>query len=406
MHKIILLILALNCASFSAQDSLIIENLRANMHTIQCADGKITGPGAEILEDAVRRHQLIMVGEMHGIREVGDFCEALFNTGKKHGFHYFAIESDPWVAEKIETLAQYPVDSLEAFEKAIPFSIPFYGNKSDFPFLQTIVQQEESPGKKIWGLDQTFVAATRFLFQEIKQKAKSQAGKQLAQSHFDKAVEAFQEAMGSGNPSGVYLLKLSEADFKELETTFRQEENFEALEIVNGIKKSRQIYQHWYDGENYLNNRVRSQWMKNTFMRYYNEAMFRDGSLPKVMFKFGSNHAMRGLTPVHVYDLGNMISELAESKGNESLHIKFTALKGTTYNMLMGPQEFDSTEDYDSRVMEAIGEKANGKEWIMIDLRPLRNIRLKNESASFKSTVFGFDYWVIAPAGTPLEPFQ
>jgi hypothetical protein len=376
------------------------------MQTFECADGQISGAGATKLEDAVADHQLIMIGEMHGIREVGDFSEALFNIGKKYGFRYFAIESDPWVAEKLESLATHPIDSLQAFEKAMPFSIPFYSNRSDFPFLQSIVQQEGNSDKKIWGLDQTFVVATRFLFQEIKRKAKSDEGKQLAQSHYEKAVVAFQEAMGSGNPSGVYLLKLSEDDFKELETTFRKEENFEALEIVNGIKKSRQIYQHWYDGENYLNNRVRSQWMKNTFMRYYNEAMFRDGALPKVMFKFGSNHAMRGLTPVHVYDLGNMVSELAESKGTESLHIKCTALKGKAYNMLMGPQDFDSTEDYDARIIKAIGEKANGSEWIVIDLRPLRNIRLKNEDESFKSTVFGFDFWVIAPTGTPLEPFQ
>jgi hypothetical protein len=247
--------------------------------------------------------------------------------------------------------------------------------------------------------------ATRFLLSEILKKAKSEAGKQLAKVHFGKAQAAFGEAMGKQDPSGVYLMKLSQEDFKELETVFRQEENFDALEIINGIKKSQQIYQHWYDGEYHQNNRVRSRWMKNTFMRYYNEAMFRDGELPKVMFKFGSNHAIRGLTSVHIYDLGNMVSELAESKGNQSLHIKVTAIQGKAYNMLMGQQEFDNTEDMDTRILEAIGPLANGIEWIVLDLRPLRNIRMKKESESFKSLVFGFDFWVIAPEGTPLEPF-
>jgi hypothetical protein len=388
-----------------AQDSLIIATISENIHTVQFNGGQLTGPGVKILQQVVDDNQFVMIGEMHGIREVGDFSEALFNMGKKVGFKYFSVETDPWVADKLEDLARQPMDSLAAFEQSIPFTIPFYANSSDFSFLQSVVDGGDDQVKRLWGLDQTFVAATRFLLHEIMDLATSARGKSLAQYHYNKAVPAFMEAMSQQNPQNVYLHQLTEEDFAELTAAFTAENNSKALDIIHGLKTSQHIYHLWQTGKYHQNNRVRSLWMKEIFMSYYNEALARDKDLPKVMFKFGSNHAVRGLTPVHIYDLGNMISELAESSGQQSCHIMFTAIKGQSFNMLAGPQNFDNTNNYDSRIMQALGDKINGRDWLVIDLRPLRNTRMKNESEAFKSTVFGFDFWIISPEATPLKPF-
>lgn len=406
MKSFLLQILYLLPAVCFAGDSLIIETIREHTYKVSFSEGRLTGDGAELLEGALQNHQFVLVGEMHGIREVGEFSEGLFKMGKKHGFKYFALETDPWIAKKLEQLANQPMDSLAAFERKFPLSIPFYGNQSDFSFLESIVHENKGPGRKIWGLDQTFIAATRFHLHEILGKAKSDQARQLVKRHYDKAVVTFQEAMQSRDPGGVYLSKIDESAFRDLEDTFHSEQNFEALEIISGIKKSARIYRHWFEGEYYQNNRVRSRWMKNSFVRYYHEAMFRDGDLPKVFFKFGSNHATRGLTPVHIYDLGNLVSELAESRGNQSLHILFNALKGTSSNMLTGNRVFDHTDQVDKRILEAVGARTDKEDWILIDLRPLRSLGMKNESESFKSLVFGFDLYVLVPNGQPLVPFQ
>ncbi len=390
----------------SSQDSLIIETLRSNLFEVTFNDGKLEGNGVQLLEKGVQNHHFVTIGEMHGIREVGEFSEGMYRIGKKHGYKYFAIETDPWVAQKLEYLAAQPIDSLRAFEKRYPLAIPFYGNQNDFSFLAAIVQENDVEGRKIWGLDQTFVAATRFLLHEVMNLAKTEPARAIAKKHFDRSVSAFGEAMQNRDPGSVYLRKMTDDDFRELEEAFHEEKNFEAMRILAGMKESKEIYQHWYDGAYYQNNRVRSRWMKDTFMRYYNEAMFRDGDLPKVMFKFGSTHSVRGLSYTYIYDLGNLISELAESKGSQSMHIRFSALKGSAYNMLSGNQDFDNTGEIDARIIEAVGRKDAREGWILIDLRPLRNLPMKNQPEAFKTLVFGFDLYVLVPEAHPLEPFE
>ena len=135
MKTILIHILLLIPLCICTQDSLIIETLRSNMYEVLYTDGQLGGSGAKLLEEGVKNHQFVTIGEMHGIREVGEFSEGIFRIGKKHGFRYFAVETDPWIARKLEQFAGQPLDSLKAFETRFPLAIPFYGNQNLMRFL-------------------------------------------------------------------------------------------------------------------------------------------------------------------------------------------------------------------------------------------------------------------------------
>lgn len=384
---------------------MIIETMKSNLYLLDFENGQLVGEGAKLIGAELGLHQFVLVGEQHGIAEVGEFCEGLFNQGKNHGFSHFAIETDPWVAAKLEECVSESKASLLAFTSQFPFTIPFYDNESDFSFLHGILDGNDSRPPRIWGLDQAFMTTSRFLLNEMQLAAKSNEAQELAANHLNNAHEAFQTAMGKQDPSAVYMTRMTSDDFQALESVFKKENNKSALSILNGLRESQKIYNHWFNGRYYQNNRVRSGLMKSQFMDYFLAAEKELGKRPKVMFKFGSNHAIRGLTSVNIYDLGNMVSELAESNDERSLHIRFVGIKGASYNMLIGNQTFNSTKDIEPRILKAMGDHINGEKWVMIDMRPLRDIRMKNESDGFKSKVFGWDLLIYVPVARAQVPF-
>ena len=196
---------------------------------------------------------------------------------------------------------------------------------------------------------------------------------------------------------------LQPEDFEQLYAAFPKATG-EAHQIVQGIEKSQEIYLYWFGGQYYNNNQVRGKLMKKQFMDYYRAAQ-EETEQPKVIFKFGANHMEKGLTSTNIFDIGNLASELAATNGMESLHIKFTGAKGSYFNALGGPQEFDDTENWPNEFQEALQEKLNGEDWILIDMRPLRQLRMKNAEEKIKRLIFNYDIWVIPPTVHTVSAF-
>ena len=113
----------------------------------------------------------------------------------------------------------------------------------------------------------------------------------------------------------------------------------------------------------------------------------------------------RGLTPVNVFDLGNLAHELAQQNGMHSVHIKFNGLKGETHHPLQGSQVFDHWKELDPHFKYALEKEGVVEGWYLIDLRPLRQLRLKYANTSLKTLIFGFDFWIIVPEASALKSF-
>ncbi len=393
-------------AAFSifAQDSLLTATLKANAHELRLENGRFAGPAAELLETAIPGCQFLLVGEQHGIQEVGDFTEVLFRTAHPHGFQYLALETDPFIAEKIEQLAGEGLEALQAFNRELPFAIPFYLNKEDFGLLQEAVENSEAKGPAIWGLDYVFGAGERYIFRALADIAPNENARQLAQEYHQLGVEALNKFMSTGNPREGLLLKLTKEDFTEFYEAFGQEEESLAYRMIHGMELAQEVFLHWFEGRIYLNNAIRGNIMKENFRRYYRYAQAQGEEVPRVAFKFGAYHLQRGLTPTHIYDIGNLASEVAALNGMESLHIRFSGLKGRSYNMLAGPQAFDNTKSLLPEIKAVVESELPENGWLLLDLRPLRPLIGKDTPEELKQLVFGYDLWVLVPEALPLTP--
>ena len=371
-------------------------------HSLAVDGQKLSLQGAELLEEAVAASQFVLIAEAHGLAEVQEISTALFAVAHSSGFNHMAIETDPFVTKDITRMAaETDVEAAAYFDK-YPMAIPFFYSQEGMQMARDI---HALNNVEFWGLDQVFIVAPRVLFTHLIEMAPNKLAKELASNWYDLANAAFGEAMGAGDPSGVILYKITDEDFAELHRAFSSVP--EATEMINQMQLTQEIYAYWSSGEYYLNNKVRSDLMKRLFWGNYQSAVAGGEERPKVVFKFGSNHCVRGLTSMHIYDLGNTISELADLNGTKSVHIKMTAARGSSFNMLAGPQEFDDTEDWHEWIKAALNDKveqADG-DLLIVDLRPLRNLRLKNADESIKSLVYGFDFWIVIPNATPVTMF-
>jgi hypothetical protein len=174
------------------------------------------------------------------------------------------------------------------------------------------------------------------------------------------------------------------------------------------LRESREIYKKNFEGAGYDSNLQRSILMKRHFMAYYNRAAAQRGTQPKVLFKFGANHVKRGRNFTNVYDMGNLVSELAAANGSASFHLFVLPLGGTqnSYvpflaNAADKEKKVEIRENSGAFDGRAFLQTKNGKDWAVIDLRPLRPLvsagNIKDLPRGFADLVWGFDAILIIP---------
>ena len=384
-------------------DSALLSLIRDNHYYLRPAASVWEGSAIPIIQEAVTNAQFILVGEQHGIREPGDFTEYLYSQLRNEGFNHLALEVSPFMAQTLEENLRANPSNLSTLEEKYPMAYPFYNNEDDLSMLERAVANDD---QDIWGLDQVFVVEARMLFGKMEAMAKTESQQSLARSYFEQATEKFNAAMQSGNFNDIMLFALEKEDFEALRSEFSQREFPIVHEMLDQLGETQQIYQAWYEGRGYDNNNERIRLMKKNFYNYYHRAVSGGDIFPQVIFKFGSNHMQKGLTPVHVFDLGNLAHELAIENGLHSVHFLINGLQGEAYNALQGTQPFDHAEDFDQNFMHAVQADKSEGGWHVFDLRPLRQLRLKNAELQLKNLIFGFDFWILVPKADALRSFR
>ena len=403
IHLALLLIFVLIGSIRSQLDTTLAETLLRNTYLLDLTDDGFQGDDAlDQIDSAIVGSQFIMVGEQHGIKEVGHFTDRLYTLAQQEGYRHLALEVSPFMAQELEQRIKRGVDSLINLDKAMPFSIPFYNNRDD---VQMLINALENPIADYWGLDQVFIVELRFLFHKLSRIAHSNVSRQLALEYFEKGKSMTEQAMQSGKFKEVLLFNLHPEDFSKLKAAFPKPDNLQAWEIINHIQKSQEIYQAWFEGRGYDNNLIRIELMKQNFYNYYHAATSGGELFPKVLFKFGSFHMGRGLTPVNMFDLGSLVHELSIQNEMHSVHFLFNAIRGSSFNPLQGAQTFDHWDDLDPHIQYAIEKKGTSDSWYLIDLRPIRQLRLKHTDADLRTRIFAFDFWVMVPEASPLTSF-
>ncbi|SFR48808.1 hypothetical protein SAMN04490243_2168 [Robiginitalea myxolifaciens] len=353
---------------------------------------------ADYLKDKISSSQFILLGETHGIVEVGEITNSLYDMSQPFGYNTLVIETDPLAAEMLTEFldSDDPLGQATKFENKYPWSIAFYNNREDYNLLTNVGKQ----GGKLWGIDQTLMAGFRMAFWTLVENSDNPTLIELAKEELERADSGYKEAVTSKNFMAAYIFQYSKEIHDSL--LLAATEDWERG-LIADLWKTKEIYGYQFKGEYYWNNEIRGQLMKHNFMEYYKEAQTTE-TLPKAVFKLGYNHAGRGLTFTRIYDIGNMASELANANGMRSLNILAAGITG--FQNRSNPVETDKDSiaiERSKYIPDEILNLAEGsaKKYVVIKTEELRS-QASKFSDQVQNFLFKFDLIVLIKDATPL----
>jgi hypothetical protein len=342
--------------------------------------GSIQGPGVDFLVQQGKESQFFLIGEDHGIAELPLVTGALFQRLWEFGYEHLAVETGPLTAAILEGSARKskPEEAFAALNKAHPFSLPFFNWKQEAELLEKVVPSCPRP-PALWGVDQEFILSPVLHFERLVELAPDRYTKTLAEEYQHQAATDYDRLVKTKDPTNIYLAKATDEDLERLEAAFRTKAGAaEAARISLELRQSARIYREFNSSEGYASNLHRSELMKAHFTRYYEHAA-QDGRKPKVVLKFGATHVRKGRSYSNVYDLGNMVAELAAMSGSQSFHVFVIAVSGTQNHYLpfVGDEKqktapIDLAGTYSFLDVAPFEELAKNEGNVVVDLRPLR----------------------------------
>lgn len=368
--RIYLLSLLLLCSSLAlhSQDSLTTEVLQPLTHSFQVENGKLSGPGADFLLDLMGNSQYTMLGEYHGSKRISELTRALIPELDEMGYKHLVLEVGPNSAQILEELPDETIDGLKKINQKFSYTIEDYENMP-IPFFEHVEDAEFLKEAKVrdWniiGIDQEFCDAVFLLTDRMyNQLADREKHAELYAAANDSLMAYIEDDWNDVRP--LFTTMLGSETLKTFTDIAQKEEKNKKL--VDDFWRSVEIYALREEGKWFENNRQRIQYMKSEYSKAMEESKF-DLKKDKLLIKMGGKHLSKGFSPLELFEVGNMLNELAEFHGNQCLNINFSVRYYMDGDELKDVMDSDRKRDLWYRSVNQMGKK---DEWVVIDLRPL-----------------------------------
>lgn len=360
----------------------------AEVHTLEIVrheDGSLSGTGwGQLIADGSEA-QFFLIGEQHATADIGEISQAMYRALNRHGYDYMAMEVGPYGMAAAEAMVREGTLRDYIATPGNRLVIPFLFYSEDLAIVEDAARRSDAPSDIFWGIDQEFIAGGPLIAARLEG---------LARTETQRATVADFAALAAANPMAVGA---ADPDaFAALRAAFDTGEDREALEIVDAILLSNSIYAPFTGrgGPIYPANLTRENYMKDNFLRAFDRIEARDGTPPRVYFKFGASHMMRGLSNTNVPALGNFLVEWGRTRDFAVVNVMIDCLGGDMRDPRSG--EMRPCESYLLEEGSLIREAAGDAPLTLIDLRPLRAlIRRDTEiDAGSRALIFGFDYYL------------
>ena len=378
-----------------------------NRTELTVTNGGFSGSGAMTLQNALSSAHFVLVGEDHATKEIPQFVGAICNYLGPQSLHTMAVEAGPLVAKQLQQWAILPDSNFHVaeFGKEYPDSIAFFNLKEENELLQNCAHAATKGSFQLWGLDQEFVGSPGYILQLILDTHPGKNAQIATQALVQKNHDAYAKAVKSGNPNEIFMFSASDEELANLKSLLVKEGNSQSQSLMDQLLLSRDIYIKNAHRENYASNRERAQLMKTTFARDYAAATkAEEGQPPKVLLKFGDWHMYKGINPLHSYEVGDYVQEIAEGQGVQSLHIIILGQQGSHLHFVSIGQPYKAdesklVEDNDYRFLKLVFDNLEKENWTLFDLRPLRAQFNSFEpmDQNMERLIFGYDLMVIIP---------
>lgn len=381
----------------------ILASAQENRRRLAFDGTHFSGPAWEMLVEEGRTAQFFCIGEEHGIAENPKLAAQLFEALGPAGYSKACVEISPPMASELDRAARGGLDGARAMFADPGANVAFFGMREEAEWAVRARGRQSGRESAIWGLDYE-VGGTGRLLDLLRAKRKPRGAEAPFAALEAAAAEAqarYQETRGpqhlfsfSGDPALVAAVRAawpspdSEADW-----------------MLATLEETLTINQLWTAREGWRSNQRRAEFNRANFRRYWNR---EGGRNPKVMFKFGASHMLRGLTHTQVLDVGTQVSELAEELGSRSFHVMVMPGAGAQVAQL-DPSAWtyrpSDAGTYEDEGMGPLLGAAYSDAFTLIDLRPVRPLAFgrghKALNADLVRVIHGFDALLVMSGSTP-----
>jgi hypothetical protein len=390
-----------------AQTPTLEQALLQARSSLVLSEGRFSGPGAQVLDDAVQQSRFVLLGEGHLTREIPQFAAALCDI--MHPAAY-AVEAGPYATRFVSSLLANPhrVQLMTARDRAYPDNMAFLNIREENDLAAHCAASSHNPHFALWGLDQEFLGAAPVLLKAMADTHPgplSRAAIAAAQAK-DSAAAAL--ATTTGHFSQLFLSASTDADIQALQSANDADGKAATRDLLHEFTLSRRIY-HLNSKSSADANLVRSQLLKHHFLADYLPFKQQNPS-PHILFKFGDNHTGMGFDTSHELNLGDFIAELAAGEDAQSLHLVVLGARGMHYDnagmkygKALGQQPFVMSDDPDYKwialavsILIPPDPAAPGTQLTLFDLRRLRHRGL-DLPPQWEHVIYSNDLLILIP---------
>lgn len=388
------------CTQAFAKDELTQTTL-TNRYQILLENNRFSGSGVNFLQNKASQAQFFLLGEEHGIAENPLLAAQLFESLVPHGYLHFGIEVSPAVASYMEqALLSGGMRQLElSFDWGVEPA--FFGMYEEALMLSRIRNSIKSPDV-FWGLDYE-VASDLLLIRLLNDTPKPESAEVAMQELTMESQRAWQKYFATKGPQHIFTFSGSPEWVKKVQRAWPSP-NDDASTMLNTLYETLSINQLWVSGKAWESNERRANLFKTNFTNYWQN---RTDTSAKVMFKLGASHLMRGLNSNDVYDLGNLLPEIAAASNQTSFSVlvlpgkdsQVAVLDPTNWVYKAAP-----AKDGYSKNLEFFYDHSLNKGFTAFDLAPLRNVIFKSaykKEVALRQLVMRFDALLIMTDSTP-----
>ena len=380
----------------------LLEALRRNRLPLTMSD-RPAGRGWDWLVREARAARFTLIGEEHGVAETAQLSAALFNALRGSGYSRMAIELSPIIAQDIEAAArrnglQGILDLFAAPGTWHPMYL-----REEAQFVAAVIDGAPRGERVLWGFDRE-IFSDPYLISRLEARVPPRAREPFARL---KEASAGTWARREKDPGAEppFMFAQEPAVVSAVRAAWPNPDR-ESDMILRTLEESLAINTVARTGTAWASAERRAQWKRNNLAARLREERAR-GATPKVMMKFGYNHAIRGSNYVNIFDVGAMTDEVAalSGEGERAFHILVLPGPGSR-QAVPGPgrsftsvssDEFDEFRAGDQRLTRVLSN-ANATGHEVIDLRALRPLAmrgLESWNSDLVRTIHGYDAAVI-----------
>lgn len=377
---------------------------RENRVRINYANGRFSGAGWDKLVEEGRVSQFFCIGEEHGIAENPKLAAQLFTALASSGYRHACVEISPPMAGELDAAAARGVDAVRALVANPNSRLAFFGMREEAEWAAVARAAVRERGPVIWGLDYE-VGSDRRLIARLKAKRKPAAAEAALTTLEAASNASWAQYEATHSPQHIYSFAGDPALVRAVRDNWLSPDADAAL-ILETLEETFAINQLWVQGQGWRSNERRAQFNRRNLRRYWAEEKAH-GHAPRVMFKFGSSHMVRGVSYTQSHDIGTQIAEIAEAEGGKSFHLMVLPGAGAQH-AAMDPTSFTyrpTADTYYDIGLEPLLAAVHPDAMTLIDLRPLRPLvfgaRHKALDADLVRTIHGFDALLVMTGSTP-----